>query len=109
MFESEVVVRFTGEMNQDRLDALRSALNLQRTGRLSDDWDEVLGRRRDEVPGGRLMILLIRDDSDGPWKWKVKVSSEDGVEVSSFQHLEDEVRSAVESVGLQVTGVWRRT
>ncbi|MCI4065039.1 hypothetical protein MRQ36_21725 [Micromonospora sp. R77] len=109
MFKPEVVVRFAGEMNQDRLDALRSALSLRRTGRLGDDWDEIFGDRSDDVPGGRLMILLIRDDSDGTWKWKVKVSSEDGVEVSSFQHLEDEVRSAVESVGLQVTGVWRRT
>jgi hypothetical protein len=109
MFKSEVAVRFVGEMDQDRLDALRSALSLRRTGRLGDDWDEIFGERSDDVPGGRLMILLLRDDVDGPWKWEVQVSSEDGVEVSSFQHLEDEVRSAVESVGLQVAGIWRRT
>ncbi|MFC4145219.1 hypothetical protein ACFO0M_03020 [Micromonospora mangrovi] len=109
MFKAQVIVRFAGEMDQDRLNALRSALSLQRTGRLTDDWDQILGERSDDVPGGRLMILLIRDDSDGPWKWEVQVSSEDGAEVSSFQHLEDEMRSGIESVGLQVTGIWRRT
>ncbi|MFC4145220.1 hypothetical protein ACFO0M_03025 [Micromonospora mangrovi] len=109
MFKSEVVVRFSGEVDQDRLNALRSVLSLERTGRLGDDWDEILGRRRDDVPGGRLLILLVREDVNGPWEWKVQVSSEDGVEVSSFQQWENEVRSGIESVGLQVTDVWRRT
>ncbi|MCI4065040.1 hypothetical protein MRQ36_21730 [Micromonospora sp. R77] len=107
MFKSEVVVRFAGGMDQDRLNALRSVLSLERTGRLTDDWDQILGRRRNDVPGGRLLILLFREDTDGPWE--VQIDSEGDVDAFSFQHLENEARSAVESVGMQVTGIWRRT
>jgi hypothetical protein len=107
MFKSEVVVRFTGEMNRDRLNALRSVLSLERAGRLDDAWDQIFGERSDDVPGGRLLILLFRHDVDGPWE--VQINSENGVEASSIQHLENEVRSALESVGLQATDVWRRT
>ena len=40
-----VVIDIDGTVDQAGLDRLRAHLNLTKTGRLTDDWDQTFGRR----------------------------------------------------------------
>jgi hypothetical protein len=106
MFASAVTVELAGDIDRARVDALRSALRLTPEGRFDDGWDEILGRRTDEVDGGRLQILLHRDDTDGPWAFHLNVEGEPAAAVLSA--AEAEVANAATANGLTVTAVLRR-
>ena len=106
MFRSAVTVLLDGDLDQARLNALRDALRLRPEGRLGDAWDQIQGERIDEVPGGRLEIVLNRDDLGGPWSFRLH--AEDQPSTESLRALEAEVSAAAEAVGLTVTGVTRR-
>jgi hypothetical protein len=107
MFRSAVTIKLAGTLDQARLDALRSALRLRPEGRLSDAWDEIQGRRTDEVTGGRLQILLYRDDVAGPWAFHVNVEGEPSE--PALRAVEQELTAAATANGLSVTGVVRRS
>jgi len=106
MFRPQVFLRIAGDLDQRLLDALRSTLQLFATGRLSDDWDQLLGRRVDSVPGGRVQIVLYRADTHGPWE--LRVSAEGDPPADAIRQAENEATSAAEVVGLSVAAVWRR-
>ena len=105
MFRSASTVNLDGDLDQARLDALRSALRLRPQGRLGDAWDQIQGERIDEVPGGRVEIVLNRDDLGGPWSFRLH--AEDQPTADALRALEEEVCAAAGAVGLTVTGVTR--
>jgi hypothetical protein len=106
MFGSAVTVELAGDIDRGRVDALRSALHLKPEGRFEDGWDEILGRRTDEVEGGRLQILLYRGDTAGPWAFHVNAEGEPSGE--ALRAAEEEVAAAARANGLTVTAVSRR-
>lgn len=106
MFASQVFLRIGGDLDQRLLDALRSALQLFATGRLTDDWDQILGERVNGVSGGRVKIVLYRADTHGPWE--LRVSAEGDPPADAIRQAENQARSAAEVVGLSVEDVWRR-
>jgi hypothetical protein len=106
MFRSAVNVQLEGDLDQARLNALRSALRLEPEGRLSDAYDQIQGQRIVDVPGGRLKVLLIRDDIGGPWSFRV--NAEDQPSTGALRAVEAEVAAAAQAVGLTVVGVSRR-
>ena len=103
MFSSAVTVDLAGEIDERRLAALRTSLRLAPEGRLGDAWDEILGRRTDEAPGGRIQLLLYREDLEGPWAFHLNV--EDAPAIESVNALVDEAVTAAQASGLAVTGV----
>jgi hypothetical protein len=107
MFRSTVTIKLAGVLDESRLDALRSALRLQPEGRLSDGWDEILGRRTDEVTDGRLQVLLYRDDVAGPWAFHV--NAEGNPSEQALRTVEEELAAAAQANGLSVTDVARRS
>ncbi len=106
MFASSATVNLSGTIDQARLDALRSALGLRPEGRLTDGWDEILGRRVDDVLGGRVQVVLYREDYDGPWSFHLNVEGEPSAEALSA--VTDEVTAAAVAAGMTVVGVSRR-
>ena len=106
MFRSAVNVQLGGDLDQARLDALRAALRLEPEGRLSDAYDQIQGQRVVDVPGGRLKVVLIRDDIGGPWSFRV--NAEDQPSTGALRAVEAEVTAAAEAAGLAVLGVTRR-
>jgi hypothetical protein len=106
MFRSAVNVQLGGDLDQARLDALRSALRLEPEGRLSDAYDQIQGQRIVDVPGGRLKVLLIRDDVGGPWSFRV--NAEDQPSTEALRAAEAEVVAAAEAAGMAVVAVSRR-
>jgi hypothetical protein len=105
MFGSAVTVNLSGTLDRARLNALRSALNLRPEGRLDDAWDEIQGERVDEVPGGRIQILLYRFDLPGPWEFHLNI--EDDPSAEALRTAEEQVVAAAGAVGLTVAGVSR--
>jgi hypothetical protein len=103
MFRSAATVDLGGDLDEARLDALRSALRLEPEGRLDDPYDEIQGRRADEAPGGRLEILLCRTNVGGPWSFGVDVDGQPPVEV--VRAVVEEVAAAAQWVGLTVAAV----
>jgi hypothetical protein len=59
---------------------------------------EIQGERIDEVPGGRLKILLFREDVLGPWEFHLNAEAEPSVE--ALRTMEEEVAAAAQTVGL---------
>jgi hypothetical protein len=106
MFGSGLTIRLVGDVDPARVDALRSALRLEPEGRFGDGWDEILGRRIDDVEGGRLQILLCRDDTTGPWAFHVNVEDEPSAE--ALRGVEEEIIAAARANSLTVTEVSRR-
>jgi hypothetical protein len=106
MFKPAVTVNLSGTIDQIRLDALRSALNLHPEGRLGDAWDQIQGRRVDEVPGGRIQILLYRFDVPGPWEFHLGIESDPSVD--ALRAVEEQVVAAAHATGLTVADVSRR-
>jgi hypothetical protein len=106
MFESAVTVNLSGTIDKARLDALRSDLNLHPEGRLDDAWDQIQGERVDEVPGGRVQILLYRFDVPGPWEFQLNIEGEPSAE--TLRAVEEQVVAAVQATGLTVADVSRR-
>jgi hypothetical protein len=106
MFGWAIYVRLAGNLDPGGVNALRAALRLTPEGRYGDDWDQILGRRTDEVPGGRLQILLYREDSPGPWA--VHINAEGEPSPAALSAVEQEITEAVRDAGLAVAGVSRR-
>jgi hypothetical protein len=106
MFGSAVTLELAGDIDGARVDALRSALRLKPEGRFADGWDEILGRRTDDVEGGRLQVLLYRDDTTGPWAFHV--NAEGKASADALRALEEEIAAAARANGLTVTAVSRR-
>jgi hypothetical protein len=107
MFRSAVTVDLSGGIDRPRLEALRSALRLRPEGRLEDGWDEILGRRVDEVPGGRIQILLYRADDPGPWAFHVNVDGDPAAD--ALRAVQDELVAAARANGMAVAGVSHRS
>jgi hypothetical protein len=106
MFKSAVTVNLSGTIDKARLNALRSELHLRPEGRLDDAWDEIQGRRVDEVPGGRVQILLYRTDVPGPWAFYLNVEGDPSAE--ALRAVEEQVVAAARGTGLTVADVSRR-
>jgi hypothetical protein len=106
MFRSAVRVHLAGDVDRARLDALRAALRLKPEGRFDDAWDEIQGERIDEVPGGRLKILLFREDVPGPWEFRIHAEGEPPTD--ALQAVEEELAAAARAIGLTVTETTRR-
>jgi hypothetical protein len=106
MFGWAIYVRLAGNLDPAGVNALRTALRLAPEGRYGDDWDQILGRRTEEVPGGRLEILLYREDSAGPWAVHINAEGEPGP--AALNAAEQEITEAVRGAGLAVAGVSRR-
>jgi hypothetical protein len=107
MFRSAVTVDLAGDVDQTRLDALRSRLRLRPQGRLGDDWDQIFGLRVDDVPGGRVEVMLFRFDTPAPWMVYLNVEGEPSAE--ALQAVQAEVVEAATESGLIVSGVRRRS
>jgi hypothetical protein len=108
MVRSSMMVHLGGDLDQARLDALRSSLGLRPEGRLGDAYDEIQGRRVDEVPGGEIEVLLERMDIGGPWSFHVYGNTESPVD-AHLAALEAELTATALSSGLTVERVDRRT
>lgn len=106
MFSSAVTVDLAGDVDQDRLQQLRSLLRLQPEGRIDDAWDEILGRRIDEAPGGRVKLLLYRADVEGPWAFHLHV--EDAPDTEAVHAVVREAVAAAKASGLEVTQIRER-
>jgi hypothetical protein len=74
-------------------------------GRFGDAWDEIQGRRVDEVPGGRVRVLLLRADFPGPWSVQVDVDADPAGQV--LAEVEQEIVAAVRACGVPVAAVVR--
>ncbi|MBF9131880.1 hypothetical protein I0C86_23360 [Plantactinospora sp. S1510] len=100
MFGRAMTIHLAGNIDRERVDALRSSLSLQREGRFDDDYDQRLGRRTDDVEGGRLRIGLYRDDTHGPWSFRVL--SEGEPTAAALRAVEEEIIAAVRANNLDV-------
>ena len=89
-------VDLAGDLDRERLRYLRTELRLRPTGRH-------LGERVDEVPGGRVELILGRDDAGGPWWFQVTVQS--GVPgPAALDAVAWEASAVAQAGGLTVTG-----
>jgi hypothetical protein len=106
MFSSAVTIDLAGKIDERRLQSLRTLLRLKPEGRPGDAWDEILGRRTEDAPGGRVQLLLYREDVDGPWAFHLNV--QDAPAVESLNALVEEAVGAARASGLAVTGIRKR-
>jgi hypothetical protein len=106
MFSSAVTVNLAGEVSPVTVAALREQLRLRPEGRFDDAWDEILGRRVDAAVGGRIEIVLYRDDLTGPWGFHINV--EDTPSTDTLRSVTDEAVAVARAAGLSVTNVSQR-
>lgn len=103
--DTPLIVKTVGELDQERLTALRARLKLERRGRLGDAEDDLFGERflTDDRQAGLLELLRTRDG----WWFKV---SDRGVapDAATLADLEADITTAATDAGLTITNV-RRT
>jgi hypothetical protein len=100
-----LICKIAGEVNQERLIALREHLRLQRRGRLTDDWDAEFGWRRFEAGDSLVSVELWRDNGGDEIRWYVDVSADAALAATLLASLEREVRDAVTASGLAISDV----
>ena len=64
------------------------------------------GRRIDEVAGGRVQLLLTREDVEGPWGLRLNV--EDSPDADALHAIVREAVDVAEASGLAVTRIRER-
>jgi hypothetical protein len=106
---SEIAFRVTafGEVDQARLEDLRSQLGLRRAGRLTDDEDEQFGYRTERVGDTEVEFTLTRD---GVGTWSFWISYEGATPPADAlidQHREAFLQ-AFRASGLRINSEWRR-
>jgi hypothetical protein len=106
VFTSAFRIMLDGDLTEAQLDGLRAAARLARRGRYGDAWDQIQGERADEVAGGRIEVLLIRDDLGGPWELVVNLSGQPAP--AAVAAVESDLVTAAAGQGVTVREVRRR-
>jgi hypothetical protein len=104
-FRRTTSFKTSGPVDQPTLDALRSRLQLSRMGRLTDDWDQIFGRRQLHVDNGRVNITLLRDDVRAGWD--IDIDRDGHPAQSTIDSIEAEITNAAAMCGLTVESVLR--
>lgn len=103
MLQRMLVVDVHGAVDQYGLERLRAHLELQKRGRLTDDWDQAFGDRKMERAGGQYRKLGLYRQFDG--SWIVSVSDTEKLDPNSADlvALRTELVGAIEAAGYEAT------
>jgi hypothetical protein len=92
-----------GDVDQSGLERLRTELDLKKQGRLTDDWDEIFGKRTIQRSGGESMkVALYRHSEDGSWTVNVSATEPD-LRDDDLTELRAELVGGIAAAGYRAT------
>lgn len=100
--QTVLVIDIDGDVDQSGLDRLRDHLNLEKFGRLTDDWDQQFGYRKIERANGQYTKIGLYREFDGSWLVDAAASSSD-VSTEAIALLGAELVRGIAAAGYQAT------
>jgi hypothetical protein len=98
--ETAFVVKISEPLDRKTLDRLRIALDLEKDGRLGDDWDYKFGHRQLRGGGDWATRMTLWRADNAPWYLKVTYPASRPPQSEELEQWRREIVAGIEKAGL---------